>query len=118
MPGRPCTPAAGAETDPASVPVDGHGHSSAVGWINLTTLLLRRFASFGSRCSSGFGDPKGSILRFIRNWFQSSHRGEAEGGMVPREHATEKGGSADAPLSYPSFSLRRPACLRLDGGPP
>lgn len=46
MPYRPCTPEAGAATDSASARVDRHEHSSAVGWINLTTLLLR-FASFG-----------------------------------------------------------------------
>ena len=39
------------------------GISSARGWVNLTTLLLRRFASFESCCPSRLGDPKGNILR-------------------------------------------------------
>ncbi len=34
---------------PAPMPM-GTGTASDVGWINLTTLLLRRFASFGSGC--------------------------------------------------------------------
>ena len=38
------------------------GISSAVGGVNLATLLLR-FASFGPCCPPRFGDPKGSILR-------------------------------------------------------
>ena len=38
------------------------GISSAVGWINLTTLLLR-FASFGRTALLRFGDPKAEILR-------------------------------------------------------
>ena len=47
---------------PAPMSVDT-GTSSAVGWINLTTPLLRRFASSESCCPSRFGDPKGGILR-------------------------------------------------------
>ena len=39
------------------------GIRSALGRINLTTLLLRRFASFDSCCPSRLGDPKGNILR-------------------------------------------------------
>ena len=39
------------------------GTTSALGWINLTTLLLRRFASFGRAALPRFGDPKGDILR-------------------------------------------------------
>ena len=38
------------------------GISSAFGWINLTTRLLR-FASFGRAAPSRFGNPKGGILR-------------------------------------------------------
>ena len=39
------------------------GISSALGWFNLTTLLLRRFASVWSCDPSRLGDPKGNILR-------------------------------------------------------
>ena len=39
------------------------GIGSGVGWINLPTLFLRRFASFDSCCRSRSGDPKGGILR-------------------------------------------------------
>jgi hypothetical protein len=39
------------------------GTGSAVGWINLTTLLLRRFASFGCAALHGAGDSKGGVLR-------------------------------------------------------
>ncbi len=56
-------PEAGAATDPASARVDRHGHQFDRGWINLITLLLRRFASFESCRPSRFGDPKGNTLR-------------------------------------------------------
>lgn len=47
MPGRPCTREAGAPTEPASAPVDGHGHQfrrgvDQPGYVR----LLRCFASF------------------------------------------------------------------------
>jgi len=47
---------------PAPMPMDT-GTASALGWINLPTLLLRRFASFDSRCCSRSGDPEGDTLR-------------------------------------------------------
>ena len=47
---------------PAPRPM-GNCTAFALGWINLTTLLLRPFASLGSCCSSRLGDPKGDILR-------------------------------------------------------
>ena len=47
---------------PAPMPMDT-GTDSALGSINLPTLLLRRFASSESCCPSRFGDPKGGILR-------------------------------------------------------
>ena len=76
MSGHPCTPEAGAATDSASAPVHARGVSSAVGWINLTKLLLRRFASFESCCPSRFGDPKGDILRISSaTGFNPAHRG-------------------------------------------
>jgi len=53
--GRPTSP-------PEPMPMDT-GTGAAVGWINLTTLLLRRFASFDSCCPSRLGNPKGRILR-------------------------------------------------------
>ena len=42
---------------PAPMSMD-KGTSSAVRWINLTTLLCRRFASFGRAALRAFGDPK------------------------------------------------------------
>ena len=54
-PERPTTP-------PAPMPMDT-GTASALGWINLPTLFLRRFTSFDSCCPSRSGDPKGGILR-------------------------------------------------------
>jgi len=39
------------------------GTASVSWWINLPTLLLRRFASFGRAAPSRFGSPKGDILR-------------------------------------------------------
>ena len=39
------------------------GIGSAVGWVKLTTLLLRRFASFARATLPPFGDPKDDILR-------------------------------------------------------
>jgi len=47
---------------PASLPTD-NCTAFALGWINLTTLLLRRFASLGLVLRSRFGGPKGKILR-------------------------------------------------------
>ena len=59
----------------ASAPMDTD-ISSAVGWINLTTLLLRRFASLESCCSSPFRVPEGHYLTgSIRNRFQSGRSG-------------------------------------------
>ena len=47
MPGHPCTPEAGAATDPASAPVDGHGHRFRRGVDQPDYVrLLRCFASF------------------------------------------------------------------------
>ena len=46
------------------------GTSSAVGWINLTTLLLRRFASFGRAAPSRLVTRRGRCLTDpIRKWF-------------------------------------------------
>ena len=64
MPGRPCAPQPERRLTPPAPRSMDTGISSAVGWINLTTLLLRRFASFESCCPSRFGDPKGDILRY------------------------------------------------------
>ena len=97
------------------------GTSSAVGWINLTTLLLRRLASLESCCPSRFGDPKGGILRmwsaigFIVAVQHSSPRPGAE------RKSTWNGRSVWEPTKKP---LRVPGCLRLRGrgssrpGPP
>ena len=47
MPGRPCTPEAGAANDPASADVDGHGHRFRLGVDQPDyARLLRCFASF------------------------------------------------------------------------
>ena len=39
------------------------GISSALGWVNLNTRLLRHFASLLVIPPSRFGDPRGNILR-------------------------------------------------------
>lgn len=54
-PERPTIPPAPASMDTGII--------SALGSINLPTLLLRRFASLDSCCPSSPGDPKGGILR-------------------------------------------------------
>ena len=35
MPAHPCTPEAGAATDPADAPVDGHGHQFGRGVVSI-----------------------------------------------------------------------------------
>lgn len=72
MPGRPCTPGAGAANDLASADVAGHGHRFRLGVDQPDYLRLLRFfvatppvLRFDA-CScppSPFGDPKGDILR-------------------------------------------------------
>ena len=61
MPGRPCTPKAGAETDSANVPVDGHRHQFGreVGQPDYASPPFRVVWS----CSSRFGNQKGGTLR-------------------------------------------------------
>ena len=64
MPGRPCTPEAGAETDSASARVDGHGHQFGRGVDQPDYASPPAFRLVWSCDPSRFGDPKGSILRF------------------------------------------------------
>jgi len=97
------------------------GTSSAVGWINLTTLLLRRFASLESCCPSRFGDPKGGVLRMwsVNGFIVAvQHSSPRPGG---ERKPTWNGRSVWEPTKRP---LRAPECLRQRGrgssrpGPP
>ena len=63
MPGRPCTPEAGAATDPASASVDGHGHQFRRGVDQPDHASPPAFRLAWSCYPSRFGDPKGNILR-------------------------------------------------------
>ena len=63
MPGRPCTPGAGAANDSARAPVDGHGHQFDRGVDQPDYASPPAFRLVWSCNPSRFGDPKGSILR-------------------------------------------------------
>lgn len=62
MAGHPCTPEAGAATDPADARVNGHGRHFGRGADQLD-YASPPFRLVWSCCSSPFGDPKGSTLR-------------------------------------------------------
>ena len=63
MPGRPCTPEAGAATDSASARVDRHGHQVGCRLGQPDYASPPSFRLVWSCCPSRFGDPKGDILR-------------------------------------------------------
>ncbi len=111
---------------PAPMPM-GTGTDSVVGWINLTTSLLRRFASFSVTLPFTLRQPEGQYsTSLIRNWFQSTREARepmrprppegAFAGARPFEDRTEWDGRSGAARFLAngkrSSSRRSPVCAR------
>ena len=96
MPGRPCTPKAGAATDSASAQVDGHGHQLGRGVDQPDYASPPAFRLVWSCCPSRFGDPKGSILR-ISSTIGFILAGRAFSSEA-RRGVDDPGGTAEEPL--------------------
>ena len=110
MPGRPCSPEAGAATDPASAPVGGHGRQFRRGVDQPAyARLLRCFASFDLAGLHPSVTQRAALYGFHPQWVSTRPSRTRAAEANPRPSHGSFGGGTPSPRSESRASSRMPS---------